>query len=255
MAGKAVKSVFDKYAHEYDLITNAEQREAYHAEEVAALIDRFAPTSVLDAGCATGLTAALFARNGVRAVGLDRSREMLRVARQNYTDTPLPLSFRFGHFEKLPANLAGRFDLVVCLANSISGVASKKDLRLCFNGFRRVLRPGGSLVLQMLNYSSIKENEPMPIKVTENGGIIYIRYSIRRASRLTVHVVRLDMRAKDAPRFEPFVHEFGNFTPEIVRGLIGALGFNDLREFSDLYLSRRFGPRSRDFVITAKRPK
>ncbi len=62
MAVKLQLSAFEKYAHEYDLITNAAQREKYHQKEVDALIARFRPRSVLDAGCASGLTAMLFAR-------------------------------------------------------------------------------------------------------------------------------------------------------------------------------------------------
>ena len=35
MASKKNISVFEKYAHEYDLITNAAQREKYHRKEVS----------------------------------------------------------------------------------------------------------------------------------------------------------------------------------------------------------------------------
>ncbi|HVP07362.1 MAG TPA: hypothetical protein VMS71_05920, partial [Candidatus Acidoferrum sp.] len=71
------RSFFEIYANEYDWLTDAASREKNHERELAAIIERYRPTSVLDAGCATGLTAMLFARNGVRAVGLDRSKAML----------------------------------------------------------------------------------------------------------------------------------------------------------------------------------
>lgn len=248
------KSVFELYAHEYDLITNAAQREKYHAKEVSAMIERFGPTSVLDAGCASGLTTMLFARAGIETVGLDRSRKMIEVAKQKFAKSGYPMSFRCGRFEALPKNLHGKFDLIVCLANSISGVGSVPVLKKSLRGFHDVLRPGGSLVLQLLNYASIKEGELRPIRVTENQGIVYGRYSIRRGKKLAVHVIRLDMNS-NPPGFEPFCHEFENFGPDQITKAAAASGFVSLRKYADLCLSRRFAKSSRDLVVIASRPK
>jgi len=246
------KSVFDLYAHEYDLITNASAREAYHAKEVQALIDRFQPTSVLDAGCASGLTSALFARQGIRTVGLDRAAGMITMAREKYSGSDLPLTFRRGDFEKLPRSMDGRFDLVVCLANSISGLTSRRDLQTAFINFRRVLKPGGRLVVQALNYEAIKEGEIFPIKATENDGILYLRYARRRGRTQEIHVVRLDMK-KTPFSFEPFCHEFDNFTAtEVVRAAEKAR-YNSIRKYASLYLDRRFGRKARDLVLIARK--
>ncbi|MDH4035612.1 MAG: methyltransferase domain-containing protein, partial [candidate division Zixibacteria bacterium] len=163
MAGRKQPSVFEKYAHEYDLITNAVERVNYHQKEVDALITRFAPATVLDAGCANGLTSELLARRGVNTVGLDCSRRMIQAAREKCDSKNLPLSFRVGNFERLPKSMHSEFDLVVCLANSISGVSSVAGVRKTLKNFYAVLKPGGWLVMQMLNYSSMKEGTLFPI--------------------------------------------------------------------------------------------
>lgn len=248
------KSVFELYAHEYDLITNAKQREKYHAKEVSAIIKKFRPTSVLDAGCASGLTTMLFARKGIETVGLDRSRKMIEVAKEKFAKSGFPISFRYGRFEALPKSLHGKFDLVVCLANSISGVGSVPILKKSLRGFHDVLRPGGSLVLQLLNYASIKEGEVRPIRVTENNGIVYGRYSIRRGKKLAVHVIRLEMNV-NPPGFEPFCHEFDNFDPNQITKAVAASGLVSQRKYADLYLSKRFTRSSRDLVVITSRPK
>ncbi|MCX6835044.1 MAG: class I SAM-dependent methyltransferase, partial [candidate division Zixibacteria bacterium] len=185
-------SVFDKYAHEYDILTNAKAREKHHQEEVRALIDRFCPASVLAAGCATGLTAALCAREGAETVGLDRSRAMIPEARRKYDRAGLSLKFVLGSFERLPKNLVGRFDLVVCLANSIAGVGTIGNLSKSLSGFRRVLKPGGILVVQALNYQAVSESEILPVRATQQGKVGYLRYARRRGSRQELTVVRLD---------------------------------------------------------------
>ena len=247
-------SVFEKYAHEYDLLTNAAQREKNHAREVEKLINRFHPASVLDAGCATGLTSMIFARQGIKTVGLDRSRKMLEQARKKYGSVDYPLTFRFGQFEKLPRNLHGSFDLIVCLANAIAGVRTRSALNTSMKGFFNLLQPGGHLVLQLLNYKALKEGEVMPIRATSNDGIVYIRYSIRQGSRLAMHVVRMNMN--DSPiSFEPFVTEFDNFDVDVVLRAVKKVGFIQTRQFGNLLLDKRFSKSTRDLVIVAGRPR
>ncbi|MBU0982573.1 MAG: class I SAM-dependent methyltransferase [candidate division Zixibacteria bacterium] len=248
-----MRSVFDVYAHEYDLITNAAAREAYHSKEVAAIVEKLAPSSVLDAGCATGLTSLLFARLGIPTTGLDRSRSIINIARDRYKDSPLPLTFRTGNFERLPKSLHNKFDLVVCLANAISGVGTRANLRKALKGFYDVLRPGGHLLVQALNYAAIKDGAIMPIKATRNGDIVYLRYSRRRGKAFELYVIRLDL-SNESISFEPFCAEFDNFTVDEITSAVRATGFDDIRKTSDLYLKRRFGTRSRDLVLQVRRP-
>ena len=247
-------SVFEKYAHEYDILTNAKAREKHHREEVRALIDRFRPKSVLDAGCAAGLTAALFVRDGVKALGLDRSRAMIAEARRKYGHSGLSLRFVRGSFERLPKNLDGRFDLVVCLANSIAGVGTIGNLRKSLSGFRRALKPGGTLVLQALNYEAVKESEILPVRATQQGKVGYLRYARRRGSRQELTVVRLDFSTRPF-KFEPFVHEFDNFTPAQLKAALDRAGFRKISRYGDLLLSRPFRKSSRDIVLTAVKGK
>ncbi len=246
-------SIFELYAHEYDLMTCAAGRRAHHEQEVAAMVDRFKPESVLDAGCATGMTAALFAERGIRAVGIDRSSNMLKEARRKYGDTSLPVEFRLAHFEKLPKLLHGKFDLVACLANSISGIGTLSRLRQSLKNFYAVLKPGGHLVLQLLNFAAIKENTLYPIKTTNHSGLIYQRFSERRGNRFYVYVTRSDLNAKP-PGLKVFRHEFDRFT---VDEMIRAMKFSDfrgVRKYGDLFLEKTFSAKSRDVVITGRRP-
>ena len=248
MAGRKSASFFDIYADEYDLMTNAAAREAPHDREVRALIERFQPERVLDAGCATGLTAYLFARQGIATVGLDRSRAMIRIARQKYEHLGLPLEFRVGWFERIPQRLHRRFDLVVCLANSISGVGTRARLRDALRGFYRALKPGSYLVIQMLNFAAVREGELIPIKATVNGGIIYERFVERQRQRFFVYVTRLDTRQKP-PKLEAFRHDFDNFTEREMVQSLRRQGFEAIERYGDLRLTRPFTRSSRDVVL------
>ncbi|RME22192.1 MAG: class I SAM-dependent methyltransferase [Candidatus Zixiibacteriota bacterium] len=242
------QSFFDIYADEYDLLTNAAAREEYHAKEVAALIERFQPTSVLDAGCATGLTAGLFARQGIPVVGLDRSKAMIEVAKQKFAASGLPITFQVGQFEKLPVRLYNRFDLIVCLANSISGVGTRTHLREALKRFHLALKPGGYLVLQLLNFAAVKEDELLPIKATMNEGIIYERFIERQRRHFFTYITRLDTTLSP-PKLEVFRYSFDNFTEGEVTRCLHLRSFQRIEKYSDLYLTTPFRRRSRDIVF------
>lgn len=244
------ESVFEKYAHEYDLITNATERAKSHGREVEALINRFHPTSILDAGCATGLTSFLFASQGIHAVGLDRSVRMIEVAQSKYQNSNLPMEFLPGDFEKLPVKLNARFDLVVCLANSISGVATAAGLMRSLKGFRRCLAPGGSLVIQMLNLASLKEHEVFPIRATRNGDILYLRFSEREGEEHQIHVIRTDL-ATQPPSYEIFRHAYRSYTRAEMTSALKKAGFGRVTLFGKLDLSEKFSRASRDIVLIA----
>ena len=154
--------------------------------------------------------------------------------------------------EHLSQKLNNRFDLVACLANAIVGVRTRTNLAKSLRGFRRILRPGGSLVLQMLNYEAIKEGQVMPIRVTENNGLYYMRYSVREGRSLIMNVIRLDT-GTNPPEFEPFFARFDNFDPEVVVDTLARSGFRNIRRFADLRFQKRFSKSARDLVIVAVR--
>ena len=246
------ESFFDKYAAEYDWLTNAEGRVEGHRREVNALIDRFHPCRVLDAGCATGMTTSLFASQGIETVGLDRSRDMLKTAREKFSSLDLPLNFRQGSFESLPKSLGGSFDLVVCLANSIVGVESQSNLRKSLAGFMRVLKPGGHLVLQALNIKSLSDRSIRQVKTAQHDGIIYSRFLERAGSRSVLHIVRIDTR-ETPPHAELFRHESVSFTRELLVSCLNRSGFSNIRSFADLTMKQRFSLTARDIVLAAQR--
>lgn len=252
MSLKKSRSFFEVYPNEYDLLTNAVEREKTHRREVQAIMDRFRPSSVLDAGCATGLTARLFAERGVAVVGLDRAKVLLDIARTKALANKTQSKYVYGHFERLPKSFYGRFDLVVCLANAIAGVGSTSNLRKSLAGFRRVLRPGGILLLQMLNYVAVADGQIVPVRATEAGGVIYERFTERSGRRLRLYVTRLDTNT-EPPKLEVFRHEFDNFTPAEIGRSLRKAGFRNLRRYGSLFLRDNFIRSSRDLVIAAAR--
>jgi SAM-dependent methyltransferase len=105
---------------------------------------------VLDAGCGPGLLLERLAERGLQVFGLDASPAMLRRASERRSPARLgALPLQLGNVEELPYRDAS-FDLV-CSAGVIEYLA--QDGR-ALTEMRRVLRPGGYLVLATTNARS-----------------------------------------------------------------------------------------------------
>ncbi|BCI52161.1 methyltransferase [Mycolicibacterium litorale] len=95
---------------------------------------------ILDVGCGTGATTALFARHGARVTGIDLSPNMIGEARRRNPQ----LDFRVGAMAHLDVDDGSSDGL--CAWYSVIHVPDD-DLDAVFAEFHRVLRPGGLLLL------------------------------------------------------------------------------------------------------------
>jgi SAM-dependent methyltransferase len=117
------------------------------------------PGGILDAGCGTGRHVAALAQAGYRTVGLDLSPDMLAVARDVIADAGPAASLVEGGYAD--AARAGRnFDGVICLANALAAAGSAEAIQEGLRTMAEVLRPGGRLVVQILNFAKLRSEHP-----------------------------------------------------------------------------------------------
>lgn len=105
----------------------------------ADFVCRYAPRSVLDAGCGTGRVAIELARRGLDVVGADLDQDMIAMAR---TKAP---ELIWVHADLSALDLPTRFDAVVLAGNVIPYVAAERRpaaVRAC----ARHIAPGGRLI-------------------------------------------------------------------------------------------------------------
>jgi trans-aconitate methyltransferase len=108
------------------------------AAAVLELLDAKSGERILDLGCGTGHLTAKIAETGAHVVGIDRSPEMIRQAKEKY-----PL-LRFEVMDARDIQLDGNFDAVF----SNAALHWIKEPERVIAGTRKSLRPGGRFVAE-----------------------------------------------------------------------------------------------------------
>lgn len=125
----------DAYDATYD--RRATAGENVHGE--ADFVERFAPASVLDAGCGTGRVGRELARRGLDVVGVDLDPEMLATAQRK---SPA-INWRLG--ELATVDLSRSFEAIVMAGNVMIFLAAGSEAAVVAN-MARHLQPGGLLI-------------------------------------------------------------------------------------------------------------
>jgi SAM-dependent methyltransferase len=174
--GTPSESFYNDLAADYDAITGFDRR--FQREEPAfrSIIDSFGIRTALDAGCGTGFHALLLARLGVQVTAIDSSAAMVQRAMQHARDMNLVINVIESDFARLSDHVPAGFDAVFCLGNTLPHLLSSAEVIAALGQFHSILKPGGLLVLQTLNYDSILSLQKRIIGVTESGANTYVRF-------------------------------------------------------------------------------
>jgi ubiquinone/menaquinone biosynthesis C-methylase UbiE len=106
---------------------------------------------VLDLACGTGNSTVPLLDYGFQVIGLDASAQMLAVARHK-----LPaITFIEANF--LTFKLQQRFDLVMCVFDSLNNLTEPQDLATTFANIAKHLNPAGWLVFDINTKLGVRE--------------------------------------------------------------------------------------------------
>lgn len=130
--------------------------------------------TLLDAGCATGELAFHLAEHGAWITAIDLNKSLLGKARESRPHDRI--NYQWANMLHI-ARLFGRakFDGVVCLGNTLVHLMNPMQMRDFFSGVLTVLKPGGTFILQILNYDLIFQEKPAELPLIETGNILFKR--------------------------------------------------------------------------------
>jgi len=164
----------------YDVMVDWDKR---LAREIPFLEQVFADTGevrrVIDVGSGTGRHAVALARLGFEVTGVDPDAEMLDQARANAEASGVDVAFVEGGFGDLAGLGLDMADAVICTGNALPHVGGLAGLGAALRDFAAVLRPGGVLVVHLLNHERLLEARPrsLPPVVRDKAGgtVVFLR--------------------------------------------------------------------------------
>ncbi len=126
--------------------------DALTQSEVDAFVKALSPAkddAILDLCCGQGRHCLELAKRGfTNVIGLDRSHYLITRARKINKQSRTNVTFKEGDARKLPFT-PDIFDHVIVAGNSFGYFESRQDDINVLNGIRRVLKPGGKLLLDV----------------------------------------------------------------------------------------------------------
>jgi SAM-dependent methyltransferase len=143
-------NIFDDMGVDWEAIVNARDtaRETGFIESVLSKRG-----VVLDLCCGTGRHSIILQRKGWTMIGLDLSKNLLAIAKQNMTREGVDFPLILGDLRFFPFRQA--FDAVISMFTSFGYLPSEDDDVKSFKEIKRILRKGGRFVLDVANRDHI----------------------------------------------------------------------------------------------------
>jgi len=144
---------FVKFAEVYDSIMPDKFYTDYYGFIVEVLKrSALQPKSVLELACGTGKLARILLDKGFNIEGLDSSEHMLEVAKKK--------GLKVHHANMVNFEMRRKFDLTLCVFDSLNYIQEQSELLRCFNSVRSHLDTEGLFIFDM--NSSYKINKIIP---------------------------------------------------------------------------------------------
>lgn len=151
---------YRKIAAEYDLIMG----EREELKLLKKLIPQSHPKAetILELACGTGKLLKPFSVK-YRVYGLDRSLPMIRVAKKRIRNA------KFYHADMTNFRLNEKFDIIICLFNSLNHLASFAEWRRTFKNAARHLNRGGVFIFDINTPHSLQTYFEEPVYLERKG--------------------------------------------------------------------------------------
>ncbi len=137
------------------------------------------PHTILDAAVGVGTQLLGLADFGHTLVGSDVSSRAIQRARQESAARSVDAAFAVADMRDLPFADA-RFDAVVCADNAVAHLTSPSRLTTALVGMRRVVRPGGHLLVSTRDYEQAGGTRPSgtPPQVSGAGDAVVVSFQV-----------------------------------------------------------------------------
>lgn len=247
-----VRRFYDSLAADYDRMAGWEERFDRERPFFSRLIAEREIHTAIDAGAGTGFHSILLGTLGVRVTAVDVSGAMLSVLGDRVSALGLSVATVEGSLLALGSVAPAPVDAVVCMGNTVAHLLRSEEQERFASECASAIRPGGTLVLQLLNYDRILARRERIQNVRERGGMIFIRFYDFLDDGIHFNILRLE------PKASGFGHTLTTVRLNPIRrdaivSLLERAGFSSVETYGGL-AELPFDPlTSQDCLVVARR--
>ncbi|MBE0557194.1 MAG: class I SAM-dependent methyltransferase [Proteobacteria bacterium] len=248
-----VSHFYDALAEDYDAMTGFADRFARERSAFQLLVERFGVRTAADAGTGTGFHALLLAELGVDVTAIDVSRAMAERLRLHAAERELRIRVEVGDIRQLHKHTASGLDAIFCMGNTLAHMKDTRELEEALRSFALALRPGGLVVIQLLNYDRILERRETIQNIRQVGGKTFVRFYVFEEDCIQFNVLQIWTEAGalrhqlETVRLNPIGRS------ELCAGLEQA-GLVEIQSYGSIALEEYLGLASKDLVVVARMP-
>lgn len=130
-------------------------------------------SSLLDIGCGTGSLSIALSEFSETVTAIDLDESMIEKALQK---DHAGVEFKVMNMLDIEAAFGSHtFDVVICFGNTVVHLDSPKNILEFFVQSKRILKPKGKLLFQLINYDHIIEDKVNGLPTIENEVIKFVR--------------------------------------------------------------------------------
>ncbi len=152
-------SIYDELGEKYDSFVDWDRRLNAEIPFLKKLLIMNKAKKVLDVGCATGMHAIGLSKLGFDVFGMDDSDRLIKKAKKNALLEKEYVTFNQLTMLDIAKHPAKPFDAVMMLGNIISMLEDKNQALDFFKDAKTVLKVGGVLIIQTLNYRLMSRSQ------------------------------------------------------------------------------------------------
>lgn len=246
------KAFYDTLSVEYDSMTSFEQRLLKGRSLFQSLVEKYKINTALDAGAGTGVHSILLAQSGVAVTAVDVSQKMLRLLSLHASEQNLKIKTIKANFLDLPTKVHQKFDAIFCMGNTLVHAKTKRELSNILSNVHKLLKPNGTLFIQILNYDRIISRKEIIQNIKEFDGKIFIRFYGFADGYIDFNVLTIEHRGGvlqhklQTTQLRPIMQK------EIV-GLLREVGFIKVEYLGNLIGDKYIKSKSKDLFIIARK--
>ena len=252
-------SSFDDVALAYD---DSIDWKARLAREMPFLMSRLGSPkgkNVLDLACGTGRHSVAFALEGANVVGIDNSEVMISRAKEHAVSNGVSPEFVFGEMAEFQLLTTGKFDLIICLGNSLALLDDLNTLEKVLSSVCNSLNDDGVFVAQVLNFEEIHRTgfrffPQKGGKMDTGDDVVFSRfYEHSDPPNSSTLVMSAQMKVKGEWTSLVSTQKVLNLNSNLLKRYLAQVGFQETRFYSDYSESLFVGSDDRNMVIHSRR--